>query len=745
MIGKVLDGRYRIVRKLGEGGMGGVWEAQHTSTGRRVAVKVIVKAHAADAAMIERFKREALAAGGIDSEHVAHVLDFGTDEATANAYLAMEYLEGEDLSKLSARLGPMHPDLALRIIAQVCTGLQKAHDTGIVHRDIKSANVFATHRDEGAVTIKLLDFGVAKLKSTEGAPVETLTKTGGMIGTPHYMSPEQARGAKDVDQRTDIWSVGVVMYRLLTGTVPNQDAQSVGELIYQLVTTQVTPVQDVAPWVPAQVAAIAHKALRTDPALRYQTAAEMLDAIKELLPDGRAIRIEMLVSLPEELRTHVATRAVDPLTEASAADRARARADAARARTVTEVVGSVPPERAAVAISPTGPTKAAWDNGPVTEHAAEGRTATPAPKRRPFAAYAGIAVAVVALGSFAAWRSTKAPDAGAGASNVPSASASASSSAAASASAPSNVIDDGRLESFGPLPAIVTTHDNPLSDAKVALGRMLFHDPRLSKEKDVSCASCHVLDSYGVDGKQVSTGHAQQVGTRNSPSVYNSAGYFALMWDGRAANVEDQAKLPLLNPVEMAMTPKLVVERLRAVAAYVTAFAASFPDDKPPLTFDNAARAIAAFERKLFTPSRWEAYLAGDKSALTDDEKIGFNTFVEVGCPTCHFGPYVGATMFQKLGLVKPWPYTRDRGRYELTQKNEDYMLFRVPSLRNVAKTAPYFHDGSRTSLDEVVRMMARHQIGKEISDAQIAAIVAWLGSLTGGIPTAYIKKPDLP
>jgi cytochrome c peroxidase len=177
----------------------------------------------------------------------------------------------------------------------------------------------------------------------------------------------------------------------------------------------------------------------------------------------------------------------------------------------------------------------------------------------------------------------------------------------------------------------------------------------------------------------------------------------------------------------------------------VQAFAKAFPGDKAPVTFENTARAIGAFERKLFTPSRWEKYLAGEKGALTPAEKAGFNTFVDTGCPSCHFGPYVGATMFQKLGLVKAWPTTRDRGRFELTQKNEDYMVFRVPSLRNVAVTGPYLHDGSITNLPEVVRMMARHQLGKELGDAQIASIVSFLGCLTGELPLDYIKKPELP
>jgi cytochrome c peroxidase len=351
-------------------------------------------------------------------------------------------------------------------------------------------------------------------------------------------------------------------------------------------------------------------------------------------------------------------------------------------------------------------------------------------------------VGVLALAAVGVWQMSKASDAPAAA---PSAAAASAAPAAPSAAPASTEIEEGRTESFGPLPTVVSTAANPLSDEKIALGRMLYYEPRLSKNQDVSCNTCHLLDKYGVDGKKVSTGHAHQQGTRNSPSVYNSAGYFALMWDGRFPNVEEQAKGPLTNPVEMATSPKRVEQTLRSIPEYVQAFAAAFPGDKQPVSYDNAAKAIGAFERKLFTPSRWEKYLAGDKAALTGAEKAGFNTFVETGCPTCHFSPYVGATMFQKLGLVKAWPTTRDRGRFEQTQKNEDYMVFRVPSLRNVAMTGPYLHDGSLTELHEVVRMMARHQIGKELGDAQIDSIIAWLGSLTGELPKEYVAKPELP
>jgi cytochrome c peroxidase len=184
---------------------------------------------------------------------------------------------------------------------------------------------------------------------------------------------------------------------------------------------------------------------------------------------------------------------------------------------------------------------------------------------------------------------------------------------------------------------------------------------------------------------------------------------------------------------------------LRASAGYRALFQRAFPDEAQPISLANLGRAVGAFERQLFTPARWDAFLEGNHDALTPEERAGFNVFVDVGCVTCHFGPYVGLTMFQKLGLVQRWPDERDRGRYELTRRNSDWMVFRVPSLRNVAKTGPYLHDGSIDSLPVVVRMMARHQLGKELDEAQVSAIVAWLQSLTGELPEALIRKPALP
>jgi cytochrome c peroxidase len=315
------------------------------------------------------------------------------------------------------------------------------------------------------------------------------------------------------------------------------------------------------------------------------------------------------------------------------------------------------------------------------------------------------------------------------------------------AAAPKPVeIDPIKLAAFQPLPADFASADNPSTDDKVKLGHMLYFENRLSKSQQISCNSCHGLATFGVDNKKTSEGHKGQLGGRNSPSVYNAAGHFAQFWDGRAATVEEQAKGPVLNPGEMAMPDAKKVEAvLASMPEYVEAFKKAFPDDKKPLSFDNMAKAIGAFERKLVTPGRWDKFLAGDKAALTDAEKAGFNKFMDSGCMACHMGPNLGGMMYQKLGLVIPWPDQKDQGRFEVTKKDEDKMMFKVPSLRNIAKTAPYYHDGSVATLPEAVKTMAKHQLGRDLSDDDVKSIATFLEALTGEIPAQYAKAPALP
>jgi cytochrome c peroxidase len=300
---------------------------------------------------------------------------------------------------------------------------------------------------------------------------------------------------------------------------------------------------------------------------------------------------------------------------------------------------------------------------------------------------------------------------------------------------------------FAPLPAVMSSPDNPVTDAKVTLGRILYYDPRLSASQKISCNTCHPLDAYGAESKPVSTGHKNQKGTRNAPTVYNAAGHFVQFWDGRAPTVEEQAKGPITNPVEMAMPSNAAaVQVIKSMPDYVALFQTAFPQDKgDPITYNNMALAIGAFERELVTPSRWDAFLQGDQSALTDAEKSGFNTFAATGCQWCHYGPYVGGASYQKLGVVKPWPNQTDLGLYQVTKEGMDKMVFKVPSLRNIKKTGPYFHDGSVPTLDQAIRNMAVHQRGLTLTDAQVKSVETWMESLTGRVPMSYIKPPELP
>jgi cytochrome c peroxidase len=307
-------------------------------------------------------------------------------------------------------------------------------------------------------------------------------------------------------------------------------------------------------------------------------------------------------------------------------------------------------------------------------------------------------------------------------------------------------VDPAKLEVFKALPAVMDSVGNPITEDKVNLGRMLYYDARLSRGQDVSCNSCHALDKYGVDDEALSTGFKGQKGARNSPSVYNAAGHFVQFWDGRAATVEEQAKGPILNPREMAMPgEKRVIAVLRSMPEYVEAFQKTFPGAKDPLTFDNVAQAIGAFERKLVTTSRWDKFLGGDQAALTDQEKAGLNTFLDTGCQACHSGAFLGGSVFQKMGAVKPYPDTRDLGRFDVTKEDADKQVFKVPSLRNVEKTAPYYHDGSVKTLDDAVAKMGDYQLGRSLSPAEVTSIISFLKTLTGDLPTEYIKAPTLP
>jgi len=311
---------------------------------------------------------------------------------------------------------------------------------------------------------------------------------------------------------------------------------------------------------------------------------------------------------------------------------------------------------------------------------------------------------------------------------------------------PAITIDPAELTAFSPLPDEVPASGGAATEDLVTLGRMLYFEPRLSKSQKISCNSCHDLATYGVDNQPTSDGHKGQLGQRNSPTVFNAAMHFSQFWDGRAADVEAQAKGPVLNPVEMAMPAEpVVVKVLESMPEYVDLFTRAFPGEKAPVSYDNMAKAIGAFERKLLTPSRWDKYLKGDKTALTPEEQAGFKTFVAVGCKTCHAGALLGGNFYQKLGLAKPFPRSADPGRAKLTKDEADQGVFKVPSLRNIEKTAPYFHDGATAGLDEAVRDMGEYQLGRPLTAEETRQIIDFLKVLTGTVDPEYTKPPVLP
>lgn len=303
--------------------------------------------------------------------------------------------------------------------------------------------------------------------------------------------------------------------------------------------------------------------------------------------------------------------------------------------------------------------------------------------------------------------------------------------------------------------------DNPMSEAKVKLGKQLFFDPRLSIDGTVSCNSCHNVMSNGTDNRAVSIGVDAQKGGRSAPTVWNAAYLTAQFWDGRAATLEDQAKGPILNPIEMGMPDEAsVVKRIKSIPGYARQFKEVF-SGKNPVTYDNIAKAIASYERTLITPnSRFDRYIKGDKKALAKNAIRGMKLVEEIGCTSCHTGPnFAGPTnlktgegFYQKFPTFpgssydKKYQFTKDKGRYEVTKKDEDKHMWRVPTWRNVALTAPYFHNGSVMTLEEAVKIMAKTQLDKELSEKQTKDITAFLNSLSGEFPHQPMPRlPSLP
>jgi cytochrome c peroxidase len=306
-------------------------------------------------------------------------------------------------------------------------------------------------------------------------------------------------------------------------------------------------------------------------------------------------------------------------------------------------------------------------------------------------------------------------------------------------------------EVFQPLPKNIGGPGPGATEEQIALGRLLFFDPRITVDGNVSCATCHQPALYGTDGLSTSIGVKHRPHPRNAPTVLNSGVNSIVHWRGDRESLEDQAIKALGSPITNGQPDTgAVLERLKHIPGYAPLFRAAFPGDAAPLNAGNVASAISAYERTLLSPTPFDAFLAGNVDALSLSARNGLETFIKIGCSACHNGIGIGGAMYQKFGIVEDYwaatgSQTVDKGRADVTNDPADLYVFRVPSLRNVAMTAPYFHDGSVATLPEGVRVMARVQLGLNPSEHEINDIVSFLESLTGERPSQFATVPALP
>jgi cytochrome c peroxidase len=304
---------------------------------------------------------------------------------------------------------------------------------------------------------------------------------------------------------------------------------------------------------------------------------------------------------------------------------------------------------------------------------------------------------------------------------------------------------------FKPLPKDAGTAEFPITPERVELGRKLFFDPRISVDGTVSCSRCHHAALYGTDGLPKAKGAFDKLNDRGGPTVFNAALQFKEHWRGDRESVEDQASQALTGAVSFGNPDNAsAIAKLKAIPGYAELFQKAFPAQSDPVTIVNWGKAIGAYERTLLTPSRFDEYLTGQAEALSEPERQGLRTFMDTGCSACHSGVLLGGGMFRKFGIVEDyWKETGskevDKGRFDVTKNPADMYVFKVPGLRNAALTPPYFHDGSARTLPEAVRIMAKVQLGKTLSDQDTNAIVTFLGSLTGKVPPNFAEAPVLP
>lgn len=651
---------YQIQREIGRGAMGVVFEAIQLSVDRRVAIKTITGSN--DSSSRERFRLEAETVARLQHPNIVQLYDYG--EAEGQPYVSLELVTGQALDRMLTESGIPTPRAAAQWIETLARAMHVAHENGIIHRDLKPANILSTPNG----TLKISDFGLAKRMDNDSSA----TRAGDILGTPHYMAPEQASGRiAEIGPATDVYSLGAILYELLTGQRP-LSGETVLDTLQLVRSRDPEPVRNKNPRVNVDLETICMKCLLKDPQRRYPTALALAEDLKRFL-DGEPV-----------LARPIST-----------------------AEKVTRFVRRHPYSISAAAL-----VLVMLVAGGVVLAVAEGRVE----EER------GL---VEQTRRDAALRE-----------------ADLTSQRALSIATP-----------LGLRPISIPS-DNPLTVAKVELGKQLFFDKRLSLDSSISCADCHNPALGWSNAQPTAAGMGGQRGVRNSPSIVNAAHSRMFFWDGRAANFEEQALGPMMNPIEMGIpTREFLAEKVGKIEGYRTRFAAIFDDGVTAL---NISRALAAFERTILAGNTpYDRYQAGDKSALSEAALRGKEIFFNKGhCSACHTGEFFTDDGFHNIGIGtdhKP----RDVGREAQTNLLGDRGAFKTPTLREIVRTGPYMHDGSLATLEEVVSHYNKGGDGNpqqdeaifplQLTDQEQRDLVLFLkeGLRTADYP--FVEAPKLP
>ena len=638
---------YEVLREIGRGGMGVVYKARDLRLNRIVALKMILSGPYSSADQQARFRTETQAVAQLQHPNIVQIYEVGSFDGAP--YCAFEFMEGGGLArKVNRNPQPAHE--AANLVETLARAIHSAHLRGIVHRDLKPDNILLT----GDGTAKISDFGLAKRLETESGN----TQTGSILGTPSYMAPEQAEGkAKEVGPPADIWSLGAILYYLLTGQPPFQGATMFDTLEHVRSRDPIAPSRS-RPELSHDLETICLKCLEKDPRNRFASAEALADDLHRFR-NNEPIRARPISKLESILR----------------------------------YINRRPTTTALLALL--------------------------------FVVVSALICSLVWL-----WRSETARE----------------------QTTTKNKPFDLKIPHG--LPSLSIPSDNPLTEARVDLGKQLFFDKRLSMDNSVSCASCHDPSKGWSNGKAVAPGIGGQLGSRNAPSIVNVAYQTFLFWDGSAGSLEEQALIPILNPIEMGMPSLTELEaRLNRIDGYRRQFKEAFGSEA---SAENVGKALAAFQRTILSGNApIDRFKAGEADALSESALRGMKLFNhKAHCSACHSGANFSDGAFHNIGLSIKNP-NGDMGRETISGLLGDRGSWKTPSLREIARAAPYMHDGSLKTLEEVVEYYDRGgtpnpQLDEEIFPLKLTSqekrdLVAFLREGLTGSAYPFVSPPRLP